>query len=135
MKVSASGFRPVVDVLSLSGCFGRFAPRSELLHTLPALGNLRESITCRAAMPYQPAADHRSGSTHSTPAVDVNGLSAVEGGVDGVEDRSHIPGSVRHVHIGNRPPFVADGDAPVPSFLVRKLDVGVQAFLRLRQGR
>ena len=84
-------------------------------------------------MPYQPAADHRSGSAHSTPAVDVDGLSAVEGGVDGVEDRSHIRGSVRHVHIGNRPPFVANGDAPVPSILVRKIDVGVQAFLRLRQ--
>ena len=87
----------------------------------------RRAASPVSAVPHEPAADHRAGPAHSTPAVDVDRLAVLQGVVDSVQGRGHLLRTARNAQIPYRAALVLNAQAaalslPLGSWRVRRQD-------------
>ena len=104
----------------------------ELFHALPPLGDLGEGLVAGAPVPDEPTSDYGPRAPYTRPTVDVYGLTGSEGGVDGVQDGSHVPGAVGGVQVDYRVALMADGYAKGPGLFLGDRVVGFE-FMGLGQ--
>ena len=110
----------------LLGCFRGAGLAVRLLHVLPPLRNLAQSLVARPPVPYEPAADDSSGPPDASPAVQVDGPPVIKRAVDGVEDVGHLVRAARHAQVGDRVALVRDVRPEASGFLQRDRGVRLQ---------
>ena len=96
-----------------------------LLNSPPPLGDLDQGLVSRPPAAHEPAPDRGRGPADSAPAVQVDGLAAVQSGVDGVENAGHLSRAGRDRDVDDRMPLMHDVCAEAGGF--HRRDLGIRA--------